>query len=920
MTGKLKQQLIFGLLAWGLFASLPNTAHAQKWLGTAGSVQNGLLGDTVGAQMIRAGGQEAVDQAAAIAGYKSENIKAVSFQDAKDLAAKGSGLNNVSGAANAAAARYKGSDGFFSGVWNVVSGAAQDVFRSSDEISADLEQYRNAETAANIDAAVATAKDIQGEGSNILTGNLKSIPDKLDQLDQAANAVAIYETPKGQKIYMDKNMKSIGGLMDGCVPLPLKLEQSRKCILCPLFVILFNTAQTMSIASYNTLAAGFKNLLLIGFALYVAFVTLKQVSSFTKQDGPKYISDLLTMSFKILLAYLILTHVQELYRLILEPLLNAAMEFGGSFLFRSAGSNSSSAFMSCASATQLGDGVTIAKGYYSAGLFAKVDCFVRSVQQELAVATSIGSSLMCVAQNEASHWYGLPDLTMLFSGLIIWCFSWLVCLAFGFYLIDAVVRLGVVGGLMPFLIAAWPFKLTSQYTSTGWKMFMNTFFTFVFLGLVVSVNIELGLQAVTGGEGGYDKIMELVNANEVKPLVDIMSIGLMGLLFLILCCIFGFKLCGEAVSLASQMSGGQGGTIGSHIASLGAGAAKWGAVNTGKAVGKTAKSVGEASGVNDKIRQGKEVVGRKMYNGMAAVGRRLGLKGAAGSGGGQGSGSGNGGGSGGNGQGGNGSGNATAQNRGNTTPQNGSGQRTPGEAANTQNAAAGQAGGEGGAAAAGATANNTQPNNQNGGQTGQGRGNGSAGSNENGNRSGAAAGMSSGAAANANSGVENPGSGNGQNAGSGQNAGTGGEGQPANDGGASAAGPRENNAQEQANQIVNSSKEKIAAAAQNTAAEKGGSSGKPGKVESPNKNGKKDDKKDNAAEKKAQAQIEELQRAISGLELEKKELEKQLRNLGGKPAAGNATGSNDELQKKMKKLEEDKQKAESLLEALKNQK
>ena len=38
MTGKLKQQLIFGLLAWGLFASLPNTAHAQKWLGTVGSV------------------------------------------------------------------------------------------------------------------------------------------------------------------------------------------------------------------------------------------------------------------------------------------------------------------------------------------------------------------------------------------------------------------------------------------------------------------------------------------------------------------------------------------------------------------------------------------------------------------------------------------------------------------------------------------------------------------------------------------------------------------------------------------------------------------------------------------------------------------------------------------------------------------
>ena len=100
-------------------------------------------------------------------------------------------------------------------------------------------------------------------------------------------------------------MKSVGGLMDGCVPLPLKLEQSKKCILCPLFVILFNTAQSMSIVSYAQLAEGFKNLMLIGFALYIAYVTLKQVSSFTKQDGPKFVSELLVMSFKVLLAYLI---------------------------------------------------------------------------------------------------------------------------------------------------------------------------------------------------------------------------------------------------------------------------------------------------------------------------------------------------------------------------------------------------------------------------------------------------------------------------------------------------------------------------------------------------------------------------------------------------------------------------------------
>ncbi len=68
MTEKLKPYLIFGLLAWGLFAFLPNTAHAQEWVGYVGSKVGG-------AQIIRKGGQEAVDKAAEMAGYKSKNIK-----------------------------------------------------------------------------------------------------------------------------------------------------------------------------------------------------------------------------------------------------------------------------------------------------------------------------------------------------------------------------------------------------------------------------------------------------------------------------------------------------------------------------------------------------------------------------------------------------------------------------------------------------------------------------------------------------------------------------------------------------------------------------------------------------------------------------------------------------------------------------
>lgn len=127
---------------------------------------------------------------------------------------------------------------------------------------------------------------------------------------------------------------------------------------------------------------------------------------------------------------------------------------------------------------------------------------------------------MCVSRNEAASGNVLsvpiPDFSMLFQGLIIWVFAWLISLAFAFYLVDATVRLGIVGALMPFLIASWPFKVTSKYTNQGFTMFMNTFFTYAFMGLVVSINIQLMGISLTGGQGGLDAIEEALNGNSVK--------------------------------------------------------------------------------------------------------------------------------------------------------------------------------------------------------------------------------------------------------------------------------------------------------------------------------------------------------------------------------------------------------------------
>ena len=196
---------------------------------------------------------------------------------------------------------------------------------------------------------------------------------------------------------------------------------------------------------------------------------------------------------------------------------------------------------------------------------------------------------------------------MIFEGLIIWVFAWLLSLAFAFYLVDATVRLGIVGALMPFLIASWPFKVTSKYTTQGFTMFMNTFFTYVFMGLVVSINIQLMSESMSGVSGGMKAVVNALNSNEVTTLKNLLDIGFAGFLILIASCIFGFKLTSQATELAGSMAGGGGGSsIAPEIGGMGYNVAKAATLGTGKMAWQGTKLVGNATGVTPKLRQARD--------------------------------------------------------------------------------------------------------------------------------------------------------------------------------------------------------------------------------------------------------------------------------------------------------------------------
>lgn len=602
MTESIAKKIGFGLLVLGLLAGAAGAASAQavpakgadeSWADyNRRTAHQGKTGNTVTANQKQAGGV-------------GDNMLVQQ------------GLNSINYNVVQPASRFKG---------NLQKGAVDTLHSLQDLGNAEVPIVGSLTFGAGDRLAAHAIKAGGDDAARMVAANSGISEENLSKVSAGSgggflgtgfmskNAIQ-YTTDDGTKIQMDANLNSTEGMMEGCMPIPVKLDQMKNCIFCPLFLILYNTAEAMATASFDVLAGGFKVLLLIGFGLYIAYMTLRQVSAFTKQDAPKYITEALTMAFKVFLAWLLLTNGAELYRLGLEPLLSAGIEFGQSFLTHQNTGGTNVDIASCAATGGTVSGTTTY--FYSHGLYEKIDCYLRKVTQEIAVSQSIGSSLMCVARHKASGVI-MWDLTMMFTGLIMWLFAWLICLAFSFYLIDSVIRLGIIGAITPFLIAAWPFKITQGYTGTGWKMFLNAFFTFVFLGLVVSVNVELSAQAATGGatvttasdggsevsSSGVEAIMALVNSNDIEALLEVMSIGLSGLIFMILCCVFGFKLCAEAASLAGEFSGAKSTDLGSKVGSMAAGAAKGIGVGTAKAAGKGAMIMGEATGINDAVREG----------------------------------------------------------------------------------------------------------------------------------------------------------------------------------------------------------------------------------------------------------------------------------------------------------------------------
>lgn len=369
----------------------------------------------------------------------------------------------------------------------------------------------------------------------------------------------------------------------GCEVLPIKIYNLSKCFFCPMAAAVFDAANSVTSLSFKKLGEAFRKLIVVAFALWLAFASLQIVFTYIKQDGNKYLSSILVQGGKFLFAYFLLANSYDLFAYFVSPILKTGISMALHI-----GATNVSPINYVPSAIE-------SDQYYNAGnLYGEIELFLAGVQAQLSVMQGIGTTLFCVGFHQITMITGISDvfgfwssfkigIQILLLGAILFVFAILLTVSFGFYFLDALIQLAILGAMMPLMIAGWPFKITSSYANTGKEMLLNVFFTIFFIGFVISVEINLIDKALeeinrasiyeatttydddgnvvkegdasnrSGGLGGLFNAINNQNGDQIR---DIASIGFSGFLILIFACFFGFQFVSNVPKLADKLAEG----------------------------------------------------------------------------------------------------------------------------------------------------------------------------------------------------------------------------------------------------------------------------------------------------------------------------------------------------------------------------
>ncbi len=406
---------------------------------------------------------------------------------------------------------------------------------------------------------------------------------------------------------------------DKCDTFATYLSSLSSCPLCPIFQAILNTDAKIADIAWRALAKALQSVVMVFFMVFLAIETLKIVSNIAGSSMGSYLKSIFVLGFKVLLTYFLLDNSSYIYGYFISPVLQAGLDMGTSLI-----SISSSQASVCLASNATVDFVSTPGGVLDAGLLDNIMRTVRCYGHTATIMPAVGKGLMC--HGWANDGTLLPDFSTWFSGILFFIFGLGIWLVISFYLIDCTVQLGMLCGIVPFLVACWPFKVTQRYSIKGVQLLMNTFFNYVMLGIVLLLGVEIVDFATGQKSGSLDVIMDAMNNNNLTKIREVASLDGVEILILVVCCIFAFQLIGKTNALADKFSKGTGMNIASRLGGLAAGAAV-GAATTGVSMGaKIGESALEEMGITGAFGGASQKAKDFILDSASSFGKAVGLE------------------------------------------------------------------------------------------------------------------------------------------------------------------------------------------------------------------------------------------------------------------------------------------------------
>lgn len=331
-------------------------------------------------------------------------------------------------------------------------------------------------------------------------------------------------------------------------------ESFKECIFCNMFRIVFNTASETSAIALKALQTPVINLVLLGFALWLAYTIVKHVSTMSQTDPRRMIKEILTQAAIVLFIIVLLMFGSTgVFSWFIEPVFNTGMKFAMLVANASSGETTVGGKIVMKTCPVFAD-VSEVVGGIPASMGQNILCVIKSVQDMIMDIISLGSTMFCLGMVEkAVIPYIFPHFGYALTGAALYIMAVLVLIIYPWLLIDAILRMSVTVAIFPAALGAGAFKTTRKYIGMIFGTFLTSMFNFIFLTIIIFLLMELVYKTV-----GSTVMETIKSANDNSALGEILenvgwwTVGFLKLAFIL---ILTYAMMGGFEGLASSFGG-----------------------------------------------------------------------------------------------------------------------------------------------------------------------------------------------------------------------------------------------------------------------------------------------------------------------------------------------------------------------------